>query len=63
MTNKQMALRTFKRQEHGEGFEWDSNKDIMWEHIRKSLAEKWETDLGKAEPSSPMKQLADKSKE
>ena len=35
----------------------------MWEHIRKSLGEKWETDFGKTEPSSPMKLLPDMTKD
>ena len=35
----------------------------MWEHNNRSLGEKWETDFGKAEPSNPMKQLADMTKE
>ena len=31
--------------------------------MRKSLGEKWETDFGKAEPSSPIKPLADMTKD
>lgn len=35
----------------------------MREHIRNSLGEKWETDFGKAEPSSPMKPLEEMTKD
>lgn len=58
-----LATRNYKRQKLGEGIEWDSDKVLMWEHIRKSLGVKWETDFGKAEPSNPMKQLADVTKD
>ena len=58
-----LATRNYKRQKLGEGVAWDSDKVLMWEHIRKSLGEKRETDFGKAEPSNPMKQLADMRKE
>ena len=41
------AVRNYKRQKLGEGIEWDSDKVLLWEHIRKSLGEKWETDFGR----------------
>ena len=58
-----LAVRNYKRQKLGKGIKWDSDKVLLWEHIRKSLGEKWETDFGKAEPSSPMKPLPDMTKD
>ena len=58
-----LAVRNYKRQKVAEGIEWDSDKVLLWEHIRKSLGEKWETDFGKAEPSSPLKPLAEMTKD
>lgn len=58
-----LAVRNYKRQKLGEGIEWDSDKVLFWEHIQKSLGEKWETDFGKAEPLSPMKPLAEMTKD
>ena len=43
--------------------EWDSEIVLLWEHIRKSLGEKWKTDFGKAEPMSPMTPLAEMTKD
>ena len=34
-----LAVRNYKRQKLGEGIEWDSDKVLLWEHIRKSLGE------------------------
>ena len=58
-----LAVRNYKCQKLGEGIEWDSDKVLLWEHIRMSLGEKWESDFGKAEPSSPMKPLAKMTKD
>ena len=58
-----LAVRNYKRQKLGKGIKWDSDKVLLWEHIRKSLGEKRETDFGKAEPSSPMKPLPDMTKD
>ena len=33
------AVRNYKRQKRGEGIEWDSDKVLLWEHIRMSLGE------------------------
>lgn len=58
-----LAVRNYKCQKLGKGIEWDSDKVLSWEHILKSLGEKWETDFGKAEPSSSMQPLAEMTKD
>lgn len=55
-----LAVRKYKCQK---GMEWDSEIVLSLEHIQKSLGEKWETDFGKAEPLSPMKPLAEMTKD
>ena len=55
-----LAVRKYKRQK---GMEWDSETVLSWEHIRKSLGEKWKTDFGKAKPLSPMTPLAEMTKD
>ena len=34
-----LAVRNYKHQKLGEGIEWNSDKVLLWEHIRKSLGE------------------------
>ena len=47
---------SYKRQKLGGGVEWDSDKVVLFKHVRSALAEKWPEDFGKSEPSTPEKQ-------
>ena len=53
----------YKRQKLGEGVEWDSDKVVLFEHVRSALAEQWPEDFGKSEPSTPEKPVEEMSKD
>ena len=39
---------SYKRQKLGEEVEWDSDKVVLFEHLRSALAEQWPEDFGKS---------------
>ena len=57
------ALKAFKRQKLGEGLEWDSDKVVLFENIRVTLAAEWPDDFGKPETTQPDKPMEDMTKD
>mgnify|MGYP002804126796 CR=1 FL=1 len=57
------AVVAFKRQMLGEGMEWDSDKVVMREHIRVSMANEYPNDFGKPALTEPNKDIEDMTKE
>ena len=57
------AVKNYKRQKLGEGFEWDSDKVVLLEYVRKKLGERWPADFGRSEAPIPDKPFQDMTKE
>ena len=57
------AVKNYKRQKLGEGFEWDSDKVVLLEYVRKKLGERWPDDFGRSEAPIPDKPFQDMTKE
>ena len=56
-------VKAYKRQKLGEGIEWDSDKIVLLEHVRKNLGEKWPDDFGGRETSTPEMSVEDMTKD
>ena len=57
------AAVAFKRQMLGEGMEWDSDKVVMREHIRVSIANEYPEDFGTPAVTEPDKNIDHMTKE
>ena len=57
------AVKNYKRQKLGEGFEWDSDKVVLLEYVRKKLGERWPAEFGRSEAPIPDKPFQDMTKE
>lgn len=58
-----LHIKAYKRQKLVEGIEWDSDKIILLEHVRKNLGEKWTDDFGGHETSTLEMSVEDMTKD